>query len=77
MKLERWLGNAYVGVVSDLLDDGLIEVSSITLESLTNLEGVLQALEEILGRGDSASLSELQTDLLVVTVDLLDPVVVL
>lgn len=39
---------AYVRVVSDLLDDGFIEMSGIALETLTNLEGVLQALEEII-----------------------------
>jgi hypothetical protein len=70
-------GGAYVRVVSDLLDDGLIEMSRITLEAITNLEGVLQALEDIIGRGNSASLAELESELLGLAVDLLDPGVML
>lgn len=66
-----------VRVVSDLLDDGLIEMSRITLEAITNLEGVLQALEDIIGRGNSASLAELESELLGLAVDLLDPGVML
>lgn len=66
-----------IGVVSDLLDNGLVEVASIALETITNLEGVLHALEDIIDNGDLAALSQLKALLLAIAVDVLDPSLVL
>jgi hypothetical protein len=67
--------NTHIGVVADLLDDVLVEVTSIALEAVANLEGVLHTREDIgHGRGEAA-LAELQTLLLTAIVDGLHPVV--
>lgn len=62
-------------MVSDLLDHGLVEVTSVALETIANLEGVLHALENALG-GDGA-LSQVKASLLAIGVDVLDPSVVI
>ena len=64
-------------MVSDLLNDRLVEVTCVALEAIANLEGVLQTVKDVVGAEDVASLAELKALLLDVGVDALDPVVVL
>jgi hypothetical protein len=58
-----------IGMVSDLLNDGLMEVAGVTLE-VANLEGVLHAREGIKGL---TALAELKATLLTTLVNVLNP----
>lgn len=66
----------YVRVVSDLLDGGGLEMTSITTEAITNVVGVLHSTKELISRGEKASLAELKALLLAILMDVLNPVVV-
>ena len=65
-------------MVADLLDHVLVEVTGVSLETITNLEGVLHAIEdgasEVINK---ATLAELEALLLHVTVNALNPGVVI
>lgn len=66
----------YIGVVSDLLDGGRLEMTSITTEAVTNVVGMLQATKEVISRGEETTLAEFKALLLAILMDVLDPVVV-
>lgn len=78
---ESWLElkghcRTYIRVIPDLLNGGLVEVTSIALEAV-HLEGVLQAVKDVVRAEDAASLAELKALLLTGAVNILEPVVVL
>ena len=66
----------YVGVVSDLLNGGSLEMTSITAELVANVVGVLHSTKEFVRRGEQATLAELKALLLAILVDVFDPFVV-
>lgn len=58
----------------DLFDGFLIEVAGVAGELATNLVGVLQALKELIGEGELATLPQLELpSLLAGTVDRVQP----
>jgi len=61
-----------VGVIPDLLNDGLVKVAGVALEALANVEGVLQTSKGLVCEG-SGALSQLKALLLAMAVDVLDP----
>lgn len=65
----------YIWVVSDLLDDRVIEVTRVTGKTSANLVCVLEALEDIAGDGELRALSELGPLSLALGVDVLHPAV--
>jgi hypothetical protein len=66
----------YIRVIAELLNDRLMEVASITLESITDAEGVLDAREHLSDIGEVATLAQLEALLLALRVDVLNPTVV-
>lgn len=60
-------------MVSDLLNDVVVEMASITLELVTEVESVLHASKDIVEGGDAAALAELKALVLATVVDVLDP----
>lgn len=73
MSAEGYSGpSTYVGVIPDLLNDGLVKVAGVALEALANVEGVLQTSKGLVCEG-SGALSQLKALLLAMAVDVLDP----
>jgi len=66
-----------IRVIPDLLDDGLMEVASIALEGVANVERVLQPSINMVRRGIDGSLAKLKALLLSFGVDIFHPAVVL
>lgn len=73
MSAEGYSGpSTYVGVIPDLLNDGLVKVAGVALEALADVEGVLQTSKGLVCEG-SGALSQLKALLLAMAVDVLDP----
>ncbi len=66
----------YVWVVADLLNDIVVEMTSITLELVAEIESVLHASKNIIEAGDGAALAEFKALLLATAVNILNPGVV-
>ena len=66
----------YIRVSSDELNDGLIEVSGISLEGISNAVHVLNTLEDIRCNRELRPFSELGSLILALEVDILHPVLV-
>lgn len=62
---------------SDLLDDGIIKMPGVTQEIPSDVICVLDTLEDIGGKGELSSFSELCSYVLALEVDILDPGVVI
>jgi hypothetical protein len=72
LKKERL---AYIWMVSDLLDDLIIEVAGVSQEVASDVVCVLYTLEDICGNWELRSLSKLGTLILSGQVDVLHPAV--
>lgn len=62
---------------ADLLDDRLIEVARVAQEAASDIVGVFQAMEDIVGRdGELRTLPEFGSDILALEVDVIQPAMV-
>lgn len=73
---DRAAGNTYIGVVANLLNDVVVEVTSIATEARAEVKGVLHAGEDILDRVEETTLAELEGLLVAGAVHVRDPGVV-
>lgn len=69
---RRW-SSTYVRVVADLLDNGIVKVTSIPAEAGAEIKSVLHASEGILDGVEKTTLAELEAILLAVSVNVTDP----
>src|SRR5947207_2523475 len=69
-------GATYIGMSSDLLNDGVIEMARVAQETPSDIVCVLDALEDVGGKWELRSLSKLCSDVLALEVDVLHPAVV-
>jgi hypothetical protein len=68
--------NAYIRVLTDLLDDVLIEVARVAEEATSDVVGVLETVEDLVDHGRLRALLQVHLDLLGGGVDVLHPGVV-
>lgn len=74
MELMEMGGNTHVRVPADLLDDGVIKVTSVADKAAADLVRVLEALEDIAGQFEAeAALAQLQNTLVLVLGEGLGP----
>ena len=67
------MGSTYIGVLPKLLDGGILEMARVAKEVASNLEGVGETTVSVVGNGEVTALPKLNALLLTITVELLDP----